>query len=803
MLPAKNNIIVKINNSNKLDCIVSGEALRNDQPDCMESNEAKRNDQHEYAILNPISGSFDLMDESEYNLLQRINAGCMASSEASRNDQHGEILNKDFSAYLLERGYIFENQEDMNTSIDKAYKEFKEEVNQSLVQLMLVPTYSCNLACTYCFQHGIDGRPTLISKETVDAFFDYAKTNFSQGTQKPFITLFGGEPLVNSPAQKNIINYIIDKCVEENYELSAVTNGYDFTEYMDILKKVKIKEIQFTLDGSKDIHDKRRGTANKKGTFDKIVAGIEAAVNNKMPVNLRSVVDIENIKDIVNLAEFLDKKGWLDLSPELFKTHIGRNYELFECYAKPQHLMTQVELWGQFASLSKTYPVLSKFHRPEFKGIRHLVDTGEMYMSSFDTCPACKTEWVFDLYGDIYGCTASCGREEYMLGTFWPEVNLNLEAVNTWKSRDVKSIPKCKDCKYDVICGGGCGVVAANANNGNILSPDCRPVQEFVEIGINHYIDDIKSISNDDTKQEDIATENVLCSCVLDDTEDDIVIGKLCCGCSPDETVGDTDDEGCCKSVLEAVSTCCDKEEKNAENISNISGPKKTEGCIICGQELLYCKDSSTKEVCNICGQQYESYVKCLKGHYVCDLCHSLDILGKVEQFLYANDEKNPLVLAQMVFELPSLNMHGPEYHSIVPAVLVASWQNLNGQKDISKIKEAINRGKAIKGGSCGLYGNCGACVGTGIAISIIEGVTPMSRNERGVANMATGYALMEISKHGGPRCCKRESITSIESFIQFTSYFDGIQKSEYTCKQYGKNKDCIGKKCPYFPNIY
>ncbi|WP_026073654.1 hypothetical protein [Acetivibrio cellulolyticus] len=60
---------------------------------------------------------------------------------------------------------------------------------------------------------------------------------------------------------------------------------------------------------------------------------------------------MENIKDIVNLAEFLDKKGWLDLPPELFKTQIGRNYELFDCYAKPQHLMTQVQLWSEFASI--------------------------------------------------------------------------------------------------------------------------------------------------------------------------------------------------------------------------------------------------------------------------------------------------------------------------------------------------------------------------------------------------------------------------------------------------------------------
>jgi uncharacterized protein len=757
MILAKNNITVKIQNSNK----------------------------PEYAILNPISGSFDIMDEHEYNLLQKINTG--------------EILNNDFISYLLERGYAFNSLEDQNTSIDKAYDEFKNEINQSLIQLMLVPTYSCNLACTYCFQHGIDGRPTLISKKTVDAFFDYARSNFAQSSQKPFITLFGGEPLVNSPAQKNIINYIIDKCADENYELSIVTNGYDFMEYIDILKKVKIKEIQFTLDGSKDVHDRRRATSNKKGTFDRIVAGIEAAVNNKIPVNLRSVVDIENIKDIVNLAKFLDKKGWLDLPQEAFKTQIGRNYELFECYAKPQHLMTQVELWGEFASLSKTYPVLAKFHRPDFKGIRHLVDTGEMYMASFDTCPACKTEWVFDLYGDIYGCTASCGREEYLLGTFWPKENLNTDLINTWKSRDVKSIPKCTDCKYDVICGGGCGVVAANQNSGSILSPDCRPVQELVELGINHYIHDIKAMSSEARQQEDIGTESVCCS---NDSEEEIVIEKLCCGCDLDESEDDTPGESCCPSVPETVSTCCcGAEEEKVEVKPATNEARKTEGCLICGHELLYSKNSPARETCNICGQQFETYVKCPKGHYVCDTCHSLDILEKVEQLLTASDEKNPVVLAQKVFELPGLNMHGPEYHSIVPALLVTAYQNTSAHHKPSKIKEAIKRGKDIKGGSCGLYGDCGACVGSGIAVSIIEDATPMSHDERGAANRATGYALLEISKYGGPRCCKREAITSIESFLQVTSYFNGIQKAEYTCKQFGKNKDCIGEKCPYFPN--
>ena len=694
MILAKNNIIVQLETAN------------------------------EYAIFNPISGNFDLMDENEHAMLFNID--------------NRIISNPDFKDYLLERGYAYRNSLEENLAIENAYHKFKTEINQSQVQLMLVPTYNCNLACTYCFQHGIKDKPTLISKETVDSFFLYARKNFTAAGKNPFITLFGGEPLVNSNSQRDIINYIVDSCAKEAYELAVVTNGYDLVDYIDVLQKVKVKEIQVTLDGSQTVHDTRRATANKKGTYNRIVNGIQAAITAGMPINLRSVVDAENIRDIVNLAEFLDAQGWLDLPPELFKTQIGRNYELFDCYAKPQHLMSQVKLWAEYAALSREYPVLARFHRPDFKGIRHLVDTGEMYMASFDTCPAAKTEWVFDLYGNIYGCTASCGREEYLLGTFWPEVALDHTTIETWQNRDVTTIPQCRDCKYDVVCGGGCGVVA-HQKNGKILSPDCRPIQQLFEIGVNHYLKDLKGL-------------------------------------------GAEDEDG------KAEAACC-------------SEPHQTSGCLICGEELLYSTTKNATEQCLICGLSFETNVICPNGHFICDACHSMDILGKVEQLLIGSSEKNPVALAQKVFELPELNTHGPEHDSIVPAVMLTAYQNASGARDAAQIREAIKRGRDVPGGSCGFNGNCGAAVGAGITTSIIEGATPLSSAARGHANRSTGYALIEISKYGGPRCCKRESILTIESFMRNTNYFDSSEKSDYVCHQSAKNKECIGRKCPYFPN--
>ena len=121
-----------------------------------------------------------------------------------------------------------------------------------------------------------------------------------------------------------------------------------------------------------------------------------------------------------------------------------------------------------------------------------------------------------------------------------------------------------------------------------------------------------------------------------------------------------------------------------------------------------------------------------------------MDVLGRVEQVIAGSAETNPMKLIKKIFNLSGLNMHGPEYHSIVPAVLVAAFQNLSGKKDRTLIREAIKRGSYLAGGSCGYYGVCGACVGTSIAFSIINNVTPLSLEKRGEANILTGRALLK-----------------------------------------------------------
>lgn len=223
-------------------------------------------------------------------------------------------------------------------------------------------------------------------------------------------------------------------------------------------------------------------------------------------------------------------------------------------------------------------------------------------------------------------------------------------------------------------------------------------------------------------------------------------------------------------------------------------------GCIVCGRKLYYTPEMSLRAKCFYCGKENITNVFCLDGHYVCDECHRKDVLEIVEQICIDSDLTDPVELALCIFDLKKLHMHGPEYHSIVPAVLVTTYGNSINKKDISAIKEAILRGKAVFGGICGTHGTCGACIGVGIAYSIIHKVTPYSKEDRGAANQLTACALMAISKLGGPRCCKRDSILAIETAKNNFGFLDDSRVS-YECSQFDNNEMCIHSECPFYPN--
>jgi uncharacterized protein len=430
---------------------------------------SKIRDSENFFIVNPLSGNADILDALDAEKVAVLKAG-------------GEVSDQTFLNELTEKGYLADEASETSLFRSK-YLDFLDSREKDEIQIFFVTNYSCNFACSYCYQDQYNNPGNELSNEIIDAFFDYVLKEFTG--RKKYITVFGGEPLLNSPRQKELISYFITRSVASGLGLSFVTNGYSLEDYVGILGKGKIREIQVTLDGTEATHNSRRFLKGGEGTFDRIVRGIDAALENKMDINLRVVADKENINNLPDLAQFAIEKGWTKSS--YFKTQIGRNYELHHCQSAPEKLFDRISLYESIYELIKKYPHISEFYKPAYSISKFISEQGELPDPLFDACPACKTEWALDYTGQIYSCTATVGKTDESLGTFYPDVTRKDELIEHWEKRDITAINECRECPVQLACGGGCGSVAKN-RTGNICTSDCRPVKELLELGLAAYL---------------------------------------------------------------------------------------------------------------------------------------------------------------------------------------------------------------------------------------------------------------------------------------------------------------------------
>ena len=224
------------------------------------------------------------------------------------------------------------------------------------------------------------------------------------------------------------------------------------------------------------------------------------------------------------------------------------------------------------------------------------------------------------------------------------------------------------------------------------------------------------------------------------------------------------------------------------------------EECLICKAPLEYLAQDELME-CAVCHKKELSKTRCIRGHYVCDDCHTKG-MDAIFSLCLAEKSPNPIAIVEKMMDLPFCHMHGPEHHVMVGAALLTACKNAGGEVDLpAALGEMLRRGKAVPGGVCGFWGACGAGVSAGIFVSILSGATPLTREPWGLANRMTAAALGEIGRIGGPRCCKRDSFLAILSAVDFVKENFGLEmeKSAVVCRRSARNNQCIGNRCPFF----
>ena len=403
-------------------------------------------------LVNGNNGLADLISPDDYSFLKKwFEYGDLETASL----ENTALYNK-----LIERGYIIEDscdENEMRSHVCKLVKAKDEEKFKKYCRVHFLLTYGCNFACPYCYeqQHRTNARLSFEQVDRIFAMYD---------NKIPDIGFFGGEPLL--PGNKEIIKYIISKAPNATY--SIITNGYYLKEYLEILRQVNVVNLQITLDGNKTQHNATRILANGKGTFDEVMESIRLSLQQGFPTTVRMNVSADNIEGCLDTKKYIEAQKW------------GNGNLLFEIQpifqaSREEHDQLYYSLFDEDVSTTNKNKILQNL-----PPISNLLYNNVPLRPRVKACGAECYYRFYDPYGDIYSCIASVGDKRKRIGTYWP--NLSYEE-NSFLTRDITTIPKCKTCKYALLCGGGCAN-AVDADADISTTPNCYTMYNEIDVTI-------------------------------------------------------------------------------------------------------------------------------------------------------------------------------------------------------------------------------------------------------------------------------------------------------------------------------
>ena len=304
--------------------------------------------------------------------------------------------------------------------------------------LTIAPTMKCNFVCPYCYEKGRNLH--TMNRDIIDKTKEYIK-NIKKVASSLTISWYGGEPLLAMNIIEELSTCAID-VFKENYFATMVTNGYRLTgENVKKLEKFKVKNIQITIDGPPDIHNKMRKLPNGQDTFFTILNNVVNALEiyPDLHVVIRVNTDKSNIDRVDEIIDYL-KEYELDHKISIYLApidNINNTCETAEnCFTNDEFAAKQLE-----------------YLRRNFNRGYNFIKLPEPNIS---ICGAVSNSSVIiDAQGDFYKCWDDVSDEKCKLGNIKEEYETS-KNYTKWILYDPFENEKCTECTYLPICMGGC-----------------------------------------------------------------------------------------------------------------------------------------------------------------------------------------------------------------------------------------------------------------------------------------------------------------------------------------------------------
>ena len=372
-----------------------------------------------------------------------------------------ETLPEEVFSLMKTKKFLVDDDSDEITVLRTERKFYHCVSSSDCLNLELIMTYACNLACPYCFEILAKDHHESMNSTAADILLTFIdrETQKENYKRKVNILFFGGEPMVNWSGCRYMLEQLSTYYSHITYAAQIITNGTILTDSMiEDMQNYNITKVDIPFDGAREDHNKRRIMHDGSGTYDIIMENairlIDAGINLVIKVN----VDRNNYTHIQELFEDLTSRGLgkvpLGISqilyPKLTPT-TGPDYcmRMEDLPVIMPQIWSLAEKWG-FGSSRKPRKVSATCMNSDF------------------------SSYVIDPLLDVYKCSEFIGLKEHTAGRITQDgIFEPNDFYYSMMARDPTYLEKCSSCVLLPVCSSSSCAALSYGVSKDYFEPQC------------------------------------------------------------------------------------------------------------------------------------------------------------------------------------------------------------------------------------------------------------------------------------------------------------------------------------------
>jgi uncharacterized protein len=374
-------------------------------------------------------------------------SGLLASSEPESKQTRNAFLS------LKQSGLLASSEPE---SKQGPLKPASCHADRYLYTLVVNLCHDCNFRCSYCFANqGLyrnDRR--FMDWKTAKAAVDFlvGKANPQMKEKRLQLELFGGEPLMNMPVIRKLVDYREEVKAKTGFEIgiSLPTNGLLLTKrILDFCDRHQIG-VQVSIDGPPEIQDRYRKLTGGEGSYGAIIGNVRRLIERRRTINARATIGRNDVHMLPVAKHLIDEVGFSSV-------FIAESTGVEGCSGTASNTTADLrEISNQLFDVAEEYVSRARGGRVfNVSPFAHAVSTLWNPTIKTDACGAGKGYLTVAVDGSIYPCMRFVDLEAYRLGNVF-DGELNEDTRDMFYHNTVDSKEDCGRCWARYLCGGAC-----------------------------------------------------------------------------------------------------------------------------------------------------------------------------------------------------------------------------------------------------------------------------------------------------------------------------------------------------------